>query len=364
MEFFVGGKYRLSRKIGSGSYGVVYVGTNIYTEEHVAVKLEYQTAVNPKLASEYKIYKILAGGAGIPSVHWFGKAGKYNALVLDLLGPSLHDLFRFCGSKFTLKTVLMLADKLLARVEYIHSKNLIHLDIKPSNFTMGLDKRQLNEVYLIDFGLAKWYNDSDTSQHGTCNKYRSLTGTARYASVNAHLGMEQSRRDDLESLGYTLIYFALGSLPWQSFKAKTKKKFYNMIMEKKITTPAEILCRSLPTEFATYIRYCWSLDFNEKPEYSFLRHLFRGLYIQMGYSDDYQFDWTILNNKSSSNSKKITADRYKEYSMGHPYNSNSTRFSPLAGTPTNRYTRFFASKVNWSATVFVWMPVHFKPVRK
>jgi len=165
MDFLVGAKYRLDQRIGSGAYGVVYLGTDIDAGKRVAVKMELQTVRNPKLAKEYEIYKILSKGVGISRVHWFGKAGKYNALVLDVLGPSLYDLFKFCGRKFTLRTVLMLADQMLTRVEYIHSKKLIHRDIKPANFLMGLDMRELNKVYIIDFGLAKSYYDTNTCQH-------------------------------------------------------------------------------------------------------------------------------------------------------------------------------------------------------
>jgi len=322
MTFLAGGKYRLDQKIGSGSYGVIYLGTNIYSEERVAVKLELRTARKPKLESEYKIYRILAGDVGIPRVHWYGRAGKYNALVLDVLGPSLHDLFRFCGRKFTLKTVLMLADQLLTRVEYIHSKNFIHRDIKPANFVMGLDMRKLNQVYIIDFGLAKSYCDSNAQENTTFVERRSLTGTARYASIRAHLGMEQSRRDDLESLGFALIYFALGSLPWQGLKADTRKEFHYMIMQKKINTPVEILCRCLPKEFATYLNYCRTLNFKKIPDYNYLRQLFRKLYFRKGYSDDYLFDWTVLNNKYSSSSKKVT-DQYTDDSMRDPNSPNS-----------------------------------------
>ena len=168
MDFLVGAKYRLDQRIGSGAYGVVYMGTDIDTGKRVAVKMKSHNVRNPKLAKEYKIYKILSGGVGISHVHWFGKAGKYYALVLDILGPSLYDLFKYCGRKFTLKTVLMLADQMLTRVEYIHTKKLIHRDIKPANFLMGLEMRELNKVYIIDFGLAKRYYDTNTLQHINC----------------------------------------------------------------------------------------------------------------------------------------------------------------------------------------------------
>jgi len=304
MPFCVGKTYRLDCKIGSGSFGVVYLGTNISSGASVAIKMEKRTAKNPKLESEYKIYQALAGGVGISQVHWFGRAGDWNALVLEVLGPSLRDLFRFCGRKFTLKTVLLLADQFLERIEYIHGKNFIHRDIKPANFVMGLDMRELNQVYVIDFGLAKRYRDPNSLQHIPSVEHKSLTGTARYASINAHQGIEQSRRDDLESLGYILIYFLLGRLPWQGIRRKSKKEFHQMIMKKKITTPAEILCTRLPPEFATYLNYCRALIFHERPEYKCLRQLFKKVFFRRGFFKDYIFDWTILNSECSTTRKK------------------------------------------------------------
>ncbi|GLU03658.1 hypothetical protein SLE2022_208460 [Rubroshorea leprosula] len=293
MEHVIGGKFKLGRKIGSGSFGELYLGVNLQTGEEVAVKLEPVKTRHPQLHYESKLYMLLQGGTGIPHLKWFGVEGDYNGMVIDLLGPSLEDLFNYCNRKFSLKTVLMLADQLINRVEYMHSRGFLHRDIKPDNFLMGLG-RKANQVYIIDYGLAKKYRDLQTHKHIPYRENKNLTGTARYASVNTHLGIEQSRRDDLESLGYVLMYFLRGSLPWQGLKAGTKKQKYDKISEKKVSTPIEVLCKSYPTEFVSYFHYCRALRFEDKPDYSYLKRLFRDLFIREGYQFDYVFDWTVL----------------------------------------------------------------------
>lgn len=307
IDLRVGGKWRLGRRIGAGSFGDIYLGTNIHTMEEVAVKLEQIKTKHPQLLYEAKIYRYLnissngTEAVGIPKVRWYGHEGEYNAMAIDLLGPSLEDLFNFCHRKFELKTVLMLADQMIQRIEYVHSRSFLHRDIKPDNFLMGLG-REANIVYIIDFGLAKKYRDHKTHLHIPYRENKNLTGTARYASLNTHEGVEQCRRDDLESLGFVLMYFNRGSLPWQGLRAATKKQKYQKIFERKKATTIEELCRNHPPEFASYLRYCRSLRFDDRPDYAYLRTLFRDLYLREGFADDSVFDWSLMKNDAPGNS--------------------------------------------------------------
>lgn len=294
MELRVGKKYRLGRKIGSGSFGDIYLGTNLTTNEEVAIKLESVRTKHPQLLYESKIYRILHGGVGVSNIRWYGIEGDYNVMVMDLLGPSLEDLFNYCGRKFTLKTVLMLADQLISRLEYVHTKSFIHRDVKPDNFLIGLGKRQ-HVIHVIDFGLAKKYRDPRSHQHIPYRENKNLTGTARYASINTHIGIEQSRRDDLESLGYVLMYLIRGSLPWQGLKANTKKLKYERIMDRKMSTSTESLCKGYPAEFRSYFEYCRSLRFEDRPDYAYLKRLFKELFYRKGFQYDNLYDWTVLN---------------------------------------------------------------------
>ncbi|KAF9646382.1 kinase-like protein [Thelephora ganbajun] len=292
----VGGHYRVGRKIGEGSFGVIFEGTNLLNSQTVAIKFEPRKAEAPQLRDECRSYRILAGCPGIPQIYHFGQEGLHNILVIDLLGPSLEDLFDMCGRKFTIKTVCMSARQMISRVQTIHEKNLIYRDIKPDNFLIGRPgTKGSNIIHMVDFGMAKQYRDPKTKQHIPYRERKSLSGTARYMSINTHLGREQSRRDDLESLGHVFMYFLRGSLPWQGLKAATNKQKYEKIGEKKQTTPIKELCEGLPEEFSIYLNYVRKLGFEETPDYDFLRELFAKVMKNNGDIDDQVYDWNLLN---------------------------------------------------------------------
>ncbi|OMJ80499.1 hypothetical protein SteCoe_19249 [Stentor coeruleus] len=299
MEKHIGRKFRLSRKIGKGSFGEIFQGVNMETNESVAIKLESKSINHPQLQYEARIYRILEGIQGIPSIYWYGTEGDHNIMVMDLLGPSLEDLNHLCNRKMSMKSVLMLADQLLSLLEAIHEKNFIHRDIKPENFLIGLGSKA-GAVFAIDFGLAKRYRDGKTNQHIPFRDGKNLTGTARYVSIYTHMGYEQSRRDDLEGLAYMLIYLVQGKLPWQGASGATKEQKYRQIFLKKSSTSAEDLCSGLPIEFKNFLNYSKSIKFEDNPDYPSIRNSFKDAFERENFSYDSIFDWTRLTVRKDS----------------------------------------------------------------
>lgn len=276
----VNNKYRITKRIGGGSFGEIYMGVGPNNEK-VAVKFERHGTRCPQLRHEYKVYRELTNCHGFCNVYHFGTQDNYNVMVMDLLGPSLEDMFNKCSRRFSLKTVLQIADQMLERADTLHSRHLIHRDIKPANFVIGTGDQAAN-IFCVDFGLSKRYRHPKNLHHIPHRDGRSLTGTPRYASINNHLGIEQSRRDDLESIGYVLVYFLKGTLPWQGLKAKNAQKKYRLIMEKKQQVSIAQLCQGCPSQFAEFLAYTRSLKFDAKPDIPYLRKLFRDLYHAQG----------------------------------------------------------------------------------
>ncbi len=286
MTLVVEGKYRILSKIGEGSFGKIFQGINSHTDESVAIKIE-KSSESSLLKNEAKIYKLLEDNPGIPKLRSFGKEGIFNYMVMDLLGKSLEDCRVNCGGTLSLKSVLGLGVQMLRRIETIHDNGVIHRDIKPDNF---LIKDGSNLLNVIDFGLARRYSDKN-GNHIKEETGRKLTGTARYASLNVHRGYTPSRRDDLESIGYVLLYLLLGKLPWQSIKCNDKEERYLLIGEKKASVSLWQHFSNVACEFILYLNYCQKLEYDEDPDYNYLRNIFINLYKHHGYPADNVYDW-------------------------------------------------------------------------
>ena len=214
-------------------------------------------------------------------------------MAVELLGPNLEEVKEFCQGSFSHPTIIAIAEQLITRIEYFHSKNYLHRDIKPENFMLGRERKP-KIIYIIDYGLSKRYRDSTTKMHIPYKNNKRLTGTARYASVNTHMGIEQSRRDDLECIAFTLIYLAKGKLPWQGITADNKIDKYQKVLERKKGISVELLCKDLPGEFAHFLHYCRSLRFEDKPDYAMLRKRFADLFYKGGYNKKFDYSWNEL----------------------------------------------------------------------
>ena len=299
--------FKSTDRLGGGSFGQIYKGINIKTKEEVAIKIESKNIETPQLLHESKILKTLKDYEGFPKVFLITPLDDVLVLVMELLGDNLQKLIQNQPEKkFSLKTSLMLGIQILKRIKTLHENNFIHRDIKPENFTIGL-KKMNNTIYMIDYGLTRKFCDS-RKNHIPYKEGKNLTGTALYASIYTHKGIEQSRRDDLESLGYMLIYFCKGELPWMNVKAKNKAGKYKKIMEKKIEMKPEILCEGLVDEFRQYFKYVRELQFTEEPNYNYLLGLFNNAMKNNNIKNDYKFDWNKSNDNTTSSEKFISTE--------------------------------------------------------
>ena len=280
-------KYRCIQKIGEGSFGHIYKAE--YNGNYFAIKFEKKNIEQSLLENEAAIMNYLKG-PNIPYINAFGSNENYKILVMQLLGKNLGNFFEE-KKIFSLKTVCMLAHQFISILEYIHNRHIIHRDIKPDNFVMGLDELS-QYVYILDFGLAKKYRSSTTLQQYPYVHRGKIIGTARYASINALKGYELSRRDDLETIGYVLIYFVKGRLPWQGLATKTKEERYKKILAKKMEISPTELCEGLPDEFEKFMEYAKNLDYLEQPDYEMLRGLFNSVFRKEHIKFDYIYDWT------------------------------------------------------------------------
>ena len=265
---------------------------------------------------------------------------------MELLGKSLEDIFQSQQKKFSIKTVCMLGIQILDRLEFIHGKNIIHRDIKPDNFVLGLDNKK-HIVYILDFGLSKKFRSSRTHQHIKFNVNKKLTGTARYASINALRGCEQSRRDDLEAIGYVLLYFLRGSLPWQGLHVLKGEDRYKKILNKKKATSAEELCQNFPEEFVEYVKYTRNLEFEADPDYKFLHGLLVSVLKKQNAIYDFWFDWV---SEKPVITDQVAIERYtndnSDISLIHPDDKKEKDNSDIKDSESEKEHNISASKFN------------------
>ena len=279
----------VNKQLGKGGFGQIYLGRNFRENYPIAIKVE-ESSNRSHLHLEYEILKEIQGGIGIPRIFKYRQGHNHNYLLMELLGKSMDKLFSECEKSFTYKTIFQIGYQMVERIQYVHSKGYIHRDIKPGNFVIGRgDKNKI--IYLIDFGLSKRYIDPETKKHIPYKEGKGLTGTARYVSLFTHYGIEQARRDDIESIAYNLIYFAKGKLPWQGVKTKNKKEKHKKIMESKLAHTPEVLCINLPEEFIKLLKYSRNLEFEDEPDYISIKSMFKNYITKNGGIMDMEFDW-------------------------------------------------------------------------
>ena len=283
-------KYKLIRKLGQGSFGSIYQAQSKCSNKYYAIKLE-DMRQEEFILEEESIFLTYLNIPGVPKFKTFGYSGSLIILVMELLGNSLDKIFENLPSrKMSIRCVCNIAYQLLCIFEVIHSYDIIHRDIKPANVAIGYEEKS-KYIYLLDFGLAKKYRSSKTKKHFPFKIKNKLIGNARYSSINALEGGTQSRRDDLESLGYLLLYLLLGRLPWQGHISRSKEDKYYKIKEIKKSTTAEQLCQGLPYQFQKYVEYTRNLEYETDPDYNYLKNLFLTVLAHYNWNFDYYYDW-------------------------------------------------------------------------
>ena len=281
--------------LGNGTFGSVYKGIDVETKERVAIKIEPKLSSNtPRIPFEREIYQILnreTPSKYLPRIKWSGSFhDKYNAIVMEQLDTSLEKLFRDRGKRFSIRTIMMVWYRLIQIIENIHSKGILHRDIKPDNIMIGKSPNR-SKLYLIDYGLSKVYYNTAQKQHIPPLKDKVMTGTVKFASVRNLAGHEQSRRDDLEAVFYTILYFVRGELPWDHVKVKNLEQTKRDTLVIKRSVGDERLCQDLPEVFLQIIQYIKSLSFEETPNYCLLKNWITYTMEQYQFGLEDQYDW-------------------------------------------------------------------------
>lgn len=283
-------KFAITKIIAKGSYGEVYLARNKIDNQNYALKFERLQKGGESLLKHETCILLLLKGPGLPSVISFGVSNGYHILVENLLGKSIYDIWLSQRKKISIKDLSMFAIQAIERIEYVHSKNFLHRDIKPANFLVGNPDK--SQIFLIDFGFARKYKSGRTGKYLQHSKKDTLFGTPLYLSLNALRGIEQTRKDELESLGLVIINLYIGSLPWTKIKYKNFKQGFDKIFEIKEKISIENICKGMPQEMTNYMKYVKNLKNEECPDYEYLRKLFVNVLKKIGVKE-YLFSYLI-----------------------------------------------------------------------
>eukprot|EP00484_Ammonia_sp_Unknown_P023891 CAMPEP_0197035166 /NCGR_PEP_ID=MMETSP1384-20130603/13036_1 /TAXON_ID=29189 /ORGANISM="Ammonia sp." /LENGTH=747 /DNA_ID=CAMNT_0042465191 /DNA_START=238 /DNA_END=2481 /DNA_ORIENTATION=+ len=387
------GRFHLIKKLGAGSFGEIFEAKDLKTGKLYACKAESIRSKHPQLRLEYNIYRALQQSKYFVRVWGFVTHYNHQIMIMDKLGESLEQLFTSCGRKFSIHCVCQIAIQILSRIEELHKHDYLHRDIKPDNFLIGhvpsgdLTKPEASKIYMIDLGLGKVWKEN--GRHIAEKTGKRLIGTPRYASINTHFGTEQSRRDDLESLGYMLMYFAHGHLPWQGLRGDTKEEKYHKIGKKKDQTPLKELCAGYPEQFKKYLKHTKSLGFQEDPPYDQYRAWFKEVLINHPATGPFKFDWqnkyyqkkyatsnaapSARKNVVNTTNNNTTSKRERTHQQIHQLQATAQRQHTTAAAPqpqpprlTNNNhgtTAVLAQQMNYNSNMNIAQPNYAHPTR-
>ncbi|KAI7870291.1 kinase-like domain-containing protein [Mucor mucedo] len=291
VEVILNGRFKKTSLLGKGSYGTIFKAFDFQTKQDVAIKQEKINSKVPQLRREKEFYEKIGNQHGFLRMISFFEESGFRYLVFTLVGKDLFDQAEIHGGKLGLKSIVLIAKQLVDRIEYLHDKGILHLDLKPENIAIGANENDRNTVYLLDFGLSKYYRNGKS--HIPAAKKVPFKGTICFASVNAHKKLQQSRRDDIESLVYVIVYLMKGSLPWIDFKNNYKGSKHRQVLKEKEKLTSNQLCNGLEVEFAKILDYAKSLSFTQKPDYKFVQQLLDRILENNCFQDDEIFDCLV-----------------------------------------------------------------------